>query len=306
MTTDKLHIKRLAILGVGLIGGSLARALRRAGVCETIVGYGRNEDNLRTAQALGVIDSYAMQPAAVVRDADMIVLATPLSTTARLLQQMQTAIIPTATLTDVGSAKGSVVKACTDTLTPEQLRRFVPGHPIAGTEKSGVEASFAELYEDHLAILTPLPQQDAGHLQRVTRMWEATGARVVTMTIEHHDQILAATSHLPHMLAYALVDCLAGMQTRDEIFRYAAGGFTDFTRIASSNPRMWADICMANRDNLISVLELFDTHIRDIKHAIASGNGDALLAIFSRAKNSRDEFIRNKLENGKRKVESSE
>ena len=290
MTNDKFHIQRLAILGVGLIGGSLARALRRAGVCETIVGYGRNESNLRKAKALGVIDTYAMQPAAAVQDADMIVLATPLSTTAQLLQQMQPAISPTATLTDVGSAKGSVVRACSEYLSPEQLRRFVPGHPIAGTEKSGVEASSAELYENHLTILTPLPRQDAHHLQRVTRMWEATGARVVTMAIEHHDQILAATSHLPHMLAYALVDCLAGMQTRDEIFQYAAGGFADFTRIASSNPQMWADICMANRDNLVSVLERFDAHIQDIKEAIAAGNSDVLLAIFSRAKNSRDEF----------------
>ena len=304
MTTDELHIKRLAILGVGLIGGSLARALRRAGVCETIVGFGRNEENLRTAQALGVIDGYAMQPAAAVRDADMIVLATPLSTTGLLLQEMGAAISPTATLTDVGSAKRSVVSAATASLTEDQLRRFVPGHPIAGTEQSGVQASFAGLFEQHLTILTPLPQQDAVHLRRVTRMWEATGARVMEMAIEHHDQILAATSHMPHMLAYALVDCLAGMQSRDEIFQYAAGGFADFTRIASSNPSMWADICMANRDNLIEVLDLFDTHIRDIKQAIATGNNDALLAIFVRAKTARDEFIRNKVESAKRIVNS--
>ena len=299
MTNDKFHIQRLAILGVGLIGGSLARALRRAGVCETIVGFGRNEENLRKAQALGVIDAYATQPAAAVRDADMIVLATPLSTTGRLLREISAAISPAATLTDVGSAKDSVVKAASASLSVDQLRRFVPGHPIAGTEQSGVQASFAGLFEQHLTILTPLPQQDAVHLRRVTRMWEAAGARVVEMAIEHHDQILAATSHMPHMLAYALVDCLAGMQSRDEIFQYAAGGFSDFTRIASSNPSMWADICMANRENLIDVLELFDRHIRVIKQAIAAGDSDALLAIFARAKTARDEFIRNKVESDK-------
>ena len=297
MTTDKLHIKRLAILGVGLIGGSLARALRRAGVCETIVGYGRHEHNLQKAKALGVIDAYTMHADAAVEGADLIVLATPLSTTGQLLREIQPVIDTAATLTDVGSAKGSVIKDCTDALKPEQLRRFIPGHPIAGTEQSGVEASFAELYEDHLVILTPLPHQDPWHLQRVQKMWEAVGARVATMSIDHHDQILAATSHLPHMLAYALVDCLAGMQTRAEIFKYAAGGFADFTRIASSNPHMWADICMANRDNLIAMLEQFDRHIGEIKQAITSGSSERLLAIFSRAKNSRDEFIKNKNSN---------
>ena len=290
MTTEKLHIKRLAILGVGLIGGSLARALRRAGVCDTIIGFGRNENNLKKAVQLGVIDDYSLQAAAAVKDADMIVLATPLSTIDALFAELAGAIPAGATITDAGSAKHSVIKAAASNLSHEQFQRFIPGHPIAGTEKSGVEASFAELYEDHLVILTPTDEQYAGHTGIVARMWEATGARVVTMPVEHHDQILAATSHLPHMLAYALVDCLAGMQDRDEIFQYAAGGFADFTRIASSSPRMWADICMANRDYLVQVLEQFDQHLVDIKEAIAAGNSDLLLDIFTRAKAARDQF----------------
>jgi prephenate dehydrogenase len=292
MITGDLHIKRLAILGVGLIGGSLARALRRAGVCESIVGFGRNEQHLKQALALGVIDAYALESGEAVAGADLIVLATPLSTTEALLREIRAAIGPDATLTDVGSVKHSVVRDCAAALAPEQLRRFVPGHPIAGTERSGVEASFAELFAGHLTILTPLPGQDADHTRRVIRMWEAAGARVVTMAVEHHDRILAATSHLPHMLAYTLVDCLAGMQSRDEIFEYAAGGFADFTRIASSNPRMWADICMANGEHLVGALDRFDDHIRDIKHAITTRDGERLMEIFARAKAARDGFMK--------------
>jgi len=297
---DQFHIQRLALLGVGLIGGSLARALRHAGVVDSIIGYGRHEHNLRRAEALGVIDIYSTSAATTVTGADMVVLATPLSTIAELLREIQPVIGDDATLTDVGSAKGSVVAAARASLSPQQLRRFVPGHPIAGTEKSGVEASFAGLYEDHLTILTPVPGQDPDHLQRVSRMWETAGARVVTMAIDHHDQILAATSHLPHILAYALVDCLAGMQSKAEIFQYAAGGFADFTRIASSNPQMWADICMANRSNLLEVLDKFDKHMDALKQAIASGDDTALQAIFARAKNSRDEFVLTQSENGRR------
>jgi len=291
MTGDKLHIKRLAILGVGLIGGSLARALRRVHACETIVGFGRNESNLKKAVELGVIDDYSLNAAAAVKDADVIVLATPLLTIDALFTEIRESIHADATITDAGSAKGSVIRAAATILDADQFHRFIPGHPIAGTEKSGIEASFAGLYDDHLVILTPTVDQDAKHVEVVTRMWEAAGARVVTMPVDHHDQILAATSHLPHMLAYALVDCLAGMQDRDEIFQYAAGGFADFTRIASSSPRMWADICMANREHLVEVLELFDKHIVDIKEAIAKGNSELLLDIFTRAKTARDQFI---------------
>lgn len=287
---SKFFIEHLTILGVGLIGGSLARVLRREGVCGRITGYGRSEDHLKQAVALGVIDDYSLEAGTAVEGADLVVLATPLGTTETLLLEIRDHLKQGAMITDVGSVKGSVVSTARKSLTQDQLGLFVPGHPIAGTELSGVEASFAELFRDHLVILTPLAETDTPALATVSDMWEAAGARVVVMDVDHHDAVLAATSHLPHMLAYALVDCLAGMQEREEIFKYAAGGFTDFTRIASSSPRMWNDICYANRDNMLRILDQFDKHLKEIHQAIESESSTALLEIFTRAKEARDKF----------------
>lgn len=292
MTDDKFHINHLAVLGVGLIGGSLARVLRREGVCDVITGFGRNEDNLKRAVDLGVIDNYALRAGEAVEGADMVVMGTPLSATEQLLRDIKENIDGQALLTDVGSVKRSVVDSVISILDPKQAARFVPGHPIAGTEKSGVDASFPDLFQDHLVILTPGPETKDYCVQSVARMWESAGARVVAMDVSHHDQILAATSHLPHLLAYALVDCLAGMQARDEIFEYAAGGFADFSRIASSSPRMWTDICFANRENLLRMLDLYDDHIRDIREAIKSGDSESLFEIFTRAKQARDNYLK--------------
>jgi len=285
-------INHIAVLGVGLIGGSLARAVRRAGICRTITGYGRSKAHLQRALDLGVIDNYSLIAGEAVREADLVVLATPLATTELLLDDIRDQLRENTVITDVGSVKGSVVAAARRSLHPRQMAGFVPGHPIAGTERSGVDASFAGLFENHLVILTPLPETDGARLQLVSDMWEATGAQVVSMGVDHHDAVLAATSHLPHMLAYALVDCLAGMQEREEIFQYAAGGFADFTRIASSTPGMWHDICYANRDNMLRTLDLFDKHLKKIQQAIESDSSAALLEIFTRAKESRDKFAR--------------
>lgn len=285
-------INHLAILGVGLIGGSLARVLRREGACGTISGYGRNEQHLQRALALGVIDRYSLVAGEAVQGADLVVLATPLATTETLLLDIRDHLGENAVITDVGSVKGSVVAAARRSLPGKRLSCFVPGHPIAGTEKSGVEASTAGLFADHLVILTPLVETDGDKLNVVSGMWESAGAQVVTMDVDHHDAVLAATSHLPHMLAYALVDCLAGMQEREEIFRYAAGGFADFTRIASSSPGMWHDVCYANRENMIRILNQFDKHLKKIQHAIESESSAALMEIFSRAKAARDKFTR--------------
>ena len=289
---DSKLADRVAIIGVGMIGGSLARALRDAGACGRITGCGRSRENLQRALDLGVIDESSIDVAAAVAEADLIVLASPLASTEPLLKAMRDSIRAGAILTDVGSAKGCVVDAARRVLKKEQLRNLVPGHPIAGKEKSGVEHASPDLFVDHLVIITPLPETDPEPLQRVRRMWELTGARLVEMDIHTHDAILAATSHLPHMLAYALVDCLANMQESEEIFRYAAGGFADFTRIASSNPEMWHDICLGNRDNLIVMLDRFRDHLDGIRTAITRNDSRLLLEIFTRAKLARDDFIR--------------
>ncbi len=282
-------IERLAIIGVGLIGGSLARALRRAGACRAIVGCGRDAAQLEKALALGVIDSYERDPAQAVAGADVVVLAVPVGATEAVYRRLAAGLDAQAVVTDVGSTKGSVVeavRAATGTLPPN----FVPGHPIAGTEKSGVEASLADLFQGRRVILTPHEDTAAEAVARVRRMWEACGAAVSLMGVAHHDQVLAATSHLPHVLAYALVDSLARMEDSTEVFAYAAGGFRDFTRIASSDPQMWHDICLANREALVPVLERFGADLGRLCAAIRNGDSDAVLDTFTRAKQARDTF----------------
>ncbi len=291
-------IDHLSIIGVGLIGGSLARALRKAKLVGRVTGCNRCEDTLKKAVELDVIDDYTLDISEAVKGADVVVIGTPLSTTVKLLPQIAKALDKKTVLTDVGSAKASVVNAARKTLG-DDFSRFVPGHPIAGTEQSGVEASFAELFINHRVILTPVEETcDKAH-KLIKDMWQAVGADVIDLEVMHHDEVLAATSHLPHMLAYALVDCLASMQERDEIFKYAAGGFADFTRIASSNPDMWHDICFSNRDALLKTLDKFSEHIDQVKSAIESSDSEQLLKIFKRAKQARDEFTRsrNQLDN---------
>lgn len=283
-------IDHLAIIGVGLIGGSLARALRKGKLVNRVTGCNRCEGTLKKAVELDVIDDYSMDIAEAIKGADVVVIGTPLSTTEKLMPQIAAALESKTILTDVGSAKGSVVDAARTTMG-DAFPRFVPGHPIAGTEQSGVEASFAELFVDHRVILTPVEETcDRSH-KLITDMWQAVGADVIDLDVVHHDEVLAATSHLPHMLAYALVDCLASMQERDEIFKYAAGGFADFTRIASSNPEMWHDICFSNRDALLKTLDEFAKHIDQVKKSIESSDSDQLLKIFKRAKKARDGFV---------------
>ncbi len=283
-------IRRLAIIGVGLIGGSLARALRAAGAVGEVVGCGRGRENLEQALALGVIDRFTHDPAEAVAGADLVFLAVPLGAMEDTFRAMAGALAEDAVVTDGGSAKASVVAACRAAF-PGGLPGFVPGHPIAGTEHSGVAASFATLYQDRRVILTPVAETDPAATARVEALWRLCGARVAYMTVEHHDEVLAATSHLPHMLAFGLVDLLARMKENDEIFRYAAGGFRDFTRIASSNPPMWRDICLANRDALARMLEAFAGEMSELADTVARGDGDHLLEIFQRAKEARDRFV---------------
>lgn len=282
-------IKRLAIIGVGLIGGSLARALRRAGAVGEIVGSGRDASQLEKAVELGVIDRYELDPALAVRKADVVVLAVPLGSMEGVMRAIAPTVAPGAVVTDVGSAKASVIAAAGRAFGAVPPR-FVPGHPIAGTEKSGVEASLTGLFEQRRVILTPGPETDPIALATVRSMWQETGAQVVEMDAAHHDEILAATSHLPHLLAFTLVDTLAQMEDKLDIFRYAAGGFRDFTRIASSDPQMWHDICLANREAILAMIDRYAADLSQLGAAIRAGDGEVILARFVRAKQARDRY----------------
>jgi prephenate dehydrogenase len=292
VTMKPVLIQRLCIIGVGLIGGSLARALRNANAVAEVVGCGRDTSHLKKAQALGVIDRYETDPAEAVKGADIVVLAVPLGAMQGVMERIAPVLTKACILTDVGSAKGSVVEAAKQAFkgVPPTL---IPGHPIAGTEKSGVEASYAELFQNRRVILTPTETSATEAVQKVCAMWEVCGAKVVEMGVVHHDEILAATSHLPHMLAYALVDTLARMDDSQEIFEFAAGGFRDFTRIASSDPEMWHDICLANHDALVEVLEAFSDDLRLLADAVRRADSEFLKDTFTRAKRARDAFCDN-------------
>ena len=282
-------IERLCVIGVGLIGGSLARALRDAGHVREIVGASRNPVHLQRAVELGVIDRFDTDLASAVQGADMIFVSVPLGAMGAVFRSIRNSLADGAVVTDGGSVKASVVADINEAIG-EIPSWFVPGHPIAGTEQSGVDASFSELYKDRRVILTPLAETDATAVSRVRAMWEAVGATVSEMDVTHHDEVLAATSHLPHVLAYTLVESLARMSEQREIFEYAAGGFRDFTRIASSDPVMWRDICLANGEALLNMLERFNRDLESLSEAIRSSDGDRILQIFSEAKSARDGF----------------
>lgn len=242
-------IKRLAIIGVGLMGGSLALALKEQGCVEHIVGYSRNEQNLQKGIDLNIIDSYSTSLEQAIKGCDVILLAVPLGAMSSILDKIKPHLQANTIVTDVGSAKSSVVSAAKQKLA-ENFINFVAAHPIAGTENSGVESGFSELFQNRKVILTPDENTSEHAIETIKSMWQSCGAVVETMTVQHHDEIFAATSHLPHMLAYSLVNCLANMEDKVEIFNYAAGGFRDISRIASSDPTMWRDICVHNKKAL--------------------------------------------------------
>lgn len=285
-------IDRLAIIGVGLIGGSLALALKQAGEVKHVVGCGRNEKNLIKGVELGVIDSYQVSIADAVKGADIVVLAIPLGSMQTVFEKIAGAISSQTVITDVGSAKASVVQVATECLG-ERIRQYVPGHPIAGTEKSGVEAGFASLYQNRKVILTPLDSTDKDAIETIDKMWRHCGASIEYLSVQHHDKVLAATSHLPHMLAFALVTFLSGLNDHDEIFRYAAGGFRDFTRIASGDPVMWRDVCLSNGDALLSLIDAYKDELDLVSDAIKNQDADRLLELFSKAKSERDSLVGN-------------
>lgn len=283
-------INRLCIIGVGLIGGSLALALKKTGYVKTVVGAGRNRERLEKALSLGVIDYLETDYQKAVRDADVVLVAVPLGAMKEVFQQVASALQPHTIVTDAGSAKLCVIRDAEDALG-FKINQFVPGHPIAGTEQSGVEAAFDSLYQRRRVILTPIDGNTDEAVKKIRGMWQAAGAEVDEMGARHHDLILAGTSHLPHLLAFSLVDCLNRLDDVDEIFKFAAGGFRDFTRIASSDPTMWRDICLHNRDAVLAMMQRFQNEVDEVRSAIEAEDGEKLKQIFSSAKNARDDFV---------------
>jgi prephenate dehydrogenase len=288
--SGNFFIPRLAVIGVGLIGGSLALALKAAGAVGEVVGIGRGRANLEKALELGVIDRIATDAADGCRQADVIFLATPVLALAEVAAAILPHLRPGAILTDGGSVKASVAAAI-EPLLPEGIH-FVPGHPIAGTEKSGAEAAFSTLYQGRRCILTPTDRTDATALALVQRMWETVGSAVVQMDVVKHDRILAAISHLPHMVAYSLVNAVGSYDRYEEnILAYSAGGFRDFTRIASSDPSMWRDIALTNREALLEMMELFERFLAELKEDVRTGDSSRLFEFFQRSKESRDAIL---------------
>lgn len=292
-----LPFTRLAIVGFGLIGASLAAALRARADPIEIVAVVRSEDSRQLAERLGTVDRAVIGPEAGLIGADVVMLCVPMLAMRDALLSVERAwtsgAMPAhAIVSDAGSVKGSFVADAQAVFgdTNPLLRRIVPGHPIAGRESSGMAAADAELYRGRRVLLTPSPLTDVDAVNGITALWERTGASVEALSPEHHDRVLAATSHLPHMLAYALVDALAKQQEVEEIFRYAAGGFRDFSRIASSDPVMWRDVCVSNRAALLEAMDAFRHSLDGLYGAIEQGDSAAVQAVFQRAKAARDTF----------------
>jgi len=286
---DVVQRKRLVVVGLGLIGGSFAKGIREKELFEEVVGVDRDPQTRRLAVELGVVDRCEESLAAGCRDADVIQLAVPILAMEKVLGELAGLDIGNAILTDVGSAKGNVVRAA-KAVFGGMPARFIPGHPIAGSEQSGVEAANAKLFRRHKVILTPLNNAEADAIQCVESLWRELGADVEQMAVEHHDEVLAATSHLPHLLAFTLVDSLAKRSENLEIFRYAAGGFRDFTRIAGSDPVMWHDIFLANREAVLRILDVFRDDLDDLREAVDQGDGQQLMGVFTRARVAREHF----------------
>jgi prephenate dehydrogenase len=287
------RIEKLVVVGVGLIGGSFALALKEARAVGRVVGVGRSKGNIRRALDLKIIDAAGAFDAATFGDADLVLLAVPVGQMGPVMRAIAPLVGENTVITDAGSTKEDVVKLARRELKAV-LARFVPGHPIAGTEKSGAEAAFRELYRDRKVVLTPLKRTDPRALALVSAAWEACGAEVLQLEPKEHDAVLASVSHLPHVLAFALVDQVARSKDAKRLFAYAAGGFRDFTRIASSHPEMWRDICIANKKALLTELGRYEGELERVRRMLERGDGRALEALFSGAREARDRWLKNR------------
>src|SRR4029077_1142095 len=287
------RVEKLVIVGVGLIGGSFALAMKEAGAAARVVGVGRGGRNIRRALDLKIIDAAGALDRATFGDADLALLAVPVGQTRAVMRAIAPLIGPKTVVTDAGSTKEDVVALARRELKAA-LSRFVPGHPIAGTEKSGAEAALAGLYRGRRVVLTPLEGSQAGALSLVRGAWMDCGADVFELEPREHDAVLAAVSHLPHVLAYALVDQVARHKDAKRLFAYAAGGFRDFTRIAGSHPEMWRDICLANRKALLAELHHYEGELEPVRRMLVRVDGKALEALFSGARDARERWLKDK------------
>jgi len=285
------HIEKLVIVGVGLIGGSFALALKEAGAVGRVLGVGRGAGNIRRALELGIIDAAGAPDKATFGDADLVLVAVPVGQMRAVMRSIAPLLGRKTVVTDAGSTKQDVVGLARRELKAV-LSRFVPGHPIAGTEKSGAESAFAGLYRGHKVVLTPLKENEPGALALVRAAWERCGASVFELQPREHDAVLATVSHLPHVLAYALVDQVARHKNAKQLFSYAAGGFRDFTRIASSHPEMWRDICLANKKALLAEIERYGGELERVRRMLERGDARALAALFSGARDARNRWLK--------------
>jgi prephenate dehydrogenase len=282
--------RKVAVIGVGLIGGSFALALKQAKACGHVVGTGRSPANMKLALARGVIDSIEGDPAHAVEDADLVLVSTPVGQFAAIFQKISAPLKPDAIVTDAGSTKREVVEAARKGLK-KKIAQFVPAHPIAGAEKSGVTAASAELFRGKRVVITPLPENSEQVVEKLNQAWSSCGARTSRMSPEQHDEVFAAVSHLPHLLAFALVHEVSSRENAAELFSYAAGGFRDFTRIASSHPEMWRDISIANADRLADELSRYSKKLGEVKKLLESRDAAALVKLFTEARAARDDWL---------------
>ena len=284
-------IGRLVIFGVGLIGGSFALALKVRGAVTHVVGVGRSRANLLAARRLGIIDEIAADPALAVKDADLVLLAVPLGQTRAVLAQIAPYLAPHTVVSDAGSTKRDVIEAARRQLGPA-FERFVPAHPIAGTEKSGAQAAFAELFAGRNLIVTPEAETSARALSLVTAAWKLAGMRILTMDAAAHDRMFALVSHLPHLLSFTAVGNIAGYPDAAKLFQHTGGGFRDLTRIAGSSPEMWRDICIANRDSVLAALDGYLSDLEAVRGMVEASDGAGLAAKFAGARNARAKWLK--------------
>ncbi len=281
---SKTHFNTIALIGIGLIGSSLARVIKREGLAEHVIISTRSENTLARAKELDLGDAYTLDSAQAVENADLVVVSVPVGSSGAVAKQIAGSLKPGAIVTDVGSTKSSVIAQMQPEL-PANVH-FIPGHPLAGTEYSGPDAGFADLFINRWCILTPLEGTDATAIERLKTFWEACGSRLDTMDPAHHDRVLAIVSHLPHLIAYNIVGTASDLEevTNSEVIKYSASGFRDFTRLAASDPTMWRDVCLHNKDAILEMLARFSEDLASLQRSVRWGDGDALFDLFTRTR----------------------